>query len=400
MIALVALLATRPLSYGASSVLKPASRLWAATPADLYGVRDAGDAIALEDDLELVACKLTRAPDGWTVPVVYGSELCAASDLARCRAGLGCAANHNVQGRCATDDIARLPRSSMAMYVKLSGTRDQPECEFVKVVDDGATSTGTAPQDTAVVYDVEGMVFWSLGLVSKLRTTTASEYVFHWMFTHAGKAMLGELLGEKCGDGGIACRAQARRVLAQGYHGLDQGEFSEQRWFNQNVPDTTCSHNSGPADVAGHTGGMHWVFGVPLYVVDVGEMEEDNAVLTAIIKDQFEQLDAGGWGKDRTYPGAAKAASEMQPADRNDEFVSLKPAGEMHNCSWCSESISVAVLHWTCVQFNWQQAGDIAWQNHRWQCSQRSPEPPPAVCEAEALAVHWPEMRNTTAFQR
>lgn len=107
-----------------------------------------------------------------------------------------------------------------------------------------------------------------------------------------------------------------------------QGEFSEHQWFNQNMHDITCSHNSGTADIAGHTDGMHWVFGVPLYIVDVGEMEEDNAVLTAIIKEQFEQLDAGGWGKDRTYPGAAKAASEMQPADRNDEFVSLKLSDE------------------------------------------------------------------------
>ena len=43
------------------------------------------------------------------------------------------------------------------------------------------------------------------------------------VFTASGNSMLNALLQDKCGDGGIACRAQARRVLAQGYHGLDPG---------------------------------------------------------------------------------------------------------------------------------------------------------------------------------
>ena len=45
---------------------------------------------------------------------------------------------------------------------------------------------------------------------------------------------------------------------------------------------------------------MHWVFGVPLYVVDVSEMDAHNAALTEVIKAQFEELDANGWAADRT----------------------------------------------------------------------------------------------------
>ena len=41
---------------------------------------------------------------------------------------------------------------------------------------------------------------------------------------------------------------------------------------------------------------------------------------------QFEELDSNGWAEDRTYRGAAKPPAELQPADRNDEFVS--------RCNW------------------------------------------------------------------
>ena len=40
------------------------------------------------------------------------------------------------------------------------------------------------------------------------------------------------------------------------------------------------------------------------------------------------------------------------------------------------------------------------WSRFLVECSQRYPAPPPEACEAEAIAVHWPEMRNTTAFRR
>eukprot|EP01043_Picozoa_sp_COSAG02_P002681 COSAG02_NODE_63_length_43286_cov_54.666412_19_plen_210_part_00 len=184
-------------------LLSPTPRLREATPAELYSAAAAGEAIALTDSLDLAACKLTGALDDWVVPYVYGSELCATTELTRCRAGLGCAANKRVAGRCDASDLAR---AAMAMHVKTSGTRTAPKCEFVKALGDGS-----APAETVVVYDADAMVYWSLGLVGKFRADES--LVFHWMFTRAGKAMLAEWLEEKCGDGGIACRAQARRVL-------------------------------------------------------------------------------------------------------------------------------------------------------------------------------------------
>lgn len=108
--------------------------------------------------------------------------------------------------------------------------------------------------------------------------------------------------------------------LAESSGGLRQADVGGQQWngVSSQCPGSVISSSQDRSTADG----MHWVFGVPLYVVDVGEMEEANAILAAVIKEQFEKLDASGWAPDRTYPGAAKPAAELEPADRNDEFVS------------------------------------------------------------------------------
>lgn len=136
-----------------------------------------------------------------------------------------------------------------------------------------------------------------------------------------------------------ATAAASSRLRAQLHQAVDQGELDLaesllHRLRRMQGPQCSgtptgatigCTREMGTA--LGHVGGLHWVFGVPLYVVDVAEMEAHNAALATIIKRQFEALDATGWAADRTYLGAAKPADELEPADRNDEFVSNPEQG-------------------------------------------------------------------------
>jgi len=128
------------------------------------------------------------------------------------------------------------------------------------------------------------------------------------------------------------------RLRAQLHQAVDRGELDLAQSLLcrlREAQSSQCSSSSigtaiGCNQTSGVTasGGLHWVFGVPLYVVDVAEMEGHNAALSATIKEQFEELDATGWAADKTYAGASKSADELEPADRNDEFVSLREQPE------------------------------------------------------------------------
>lgn len=67
---------------------------------------------------------------------------------------------------------------------------------------------------------------------------------------------------------------------------------------------SSCSQRQGSAQQQeGFTGGLRWLFGAPVYVADIDGVSEANAVLSGVIKSQFEELDGNGWLADRTYTG-------------------------------------------------------------------------------------------------
>jgi hypothetical protein len=161
-------------------------------------------------------------------------------------------------------------------------------------------------------------------------------------------------------DLAVSPGATTGRLRAQLHQAVDRGELDlaesllrrlrgaqGPQCLGSPIGATGCSpKTAGGTATPGHTGGLNWVFGVPLYVVDVAEMEAHNAALTAIIKEQFETLDAAGWAADRTYVGAAKPVDELEPADRNDEFVSYPEPART------ADATSFLELRWLDVHLN------------------------------------------------